>query len=91
MFTQRVLKMVAQIPCGRVITYKDLAEAAGSPKAVRAVGNILHNNPHLIEIPCHRVVKSNGEVGGYVGGVKKKIQLLKKEGIKIKNGYVRIS
>ncbi len=59
-----------------------------NPKAARAVGRILNSNKNLITIPCHRVVKSNGEVGGYALGTEKKIELLKKEGVEIKNGKV---
>lgn len=80
-FTDRVLNIVSYIPRGQVMTYKQVAKAAGKPRAYRAVGNILNRNPHPVEVPCHRVVKSNGEVGGYVGGVRKKVVLLKKEGV----------
>lgn len=83
-FAERVFKVVAKIPRGSVMTYSQVAKAAGSLRAYRAVGNILNKNPHPIEIPCHRVVKCNGEVGGYVGGVKKKAELLRMEGVDVK-------
>lgn len=65
---------------GKVLSYKKVAELAGRPRAFRAVGNILNKNPDLRNIPCHRVIKSNGRVGGYKFGAKKKIALLKREG-----------
>lgn len=77
-FKERVLEVVKKIPRGKVLTYKEVAKKAGSPKASRAVGNILHNN-HDPQIPCHRVIRSDGKVGGYNRGVKNKIKLLKKE------------
>lgn len=88
MFAERIFKLLKKIPAGKVATYKALATAIGNPKAARAVGNILNKNKNLISIPCHRVVKSNGDVGGYVLGIKKKIKLLKKEGVEIRKGKV---
>ncbi len=61
------------------MSYKSVAEMAGSPKAYRAVGNILHSN-HNPKIPCHRVICSNGDIGGYNRGTKRKAIMLKKEG-----------
>jgi O-6-methylguanine DNA methyltransferase len=61
-----------------------VAELTGRPRAWRAVGNILNKNRDL-KIPCHRVIRSDGKIGGYNRGIKKKIALLKKEGVKIKN------
>src|SRR3989338_7525928 len=87
-FSESVLRLAAKIPKGKVATYKRIAVALGKPKAARAVGNALHKNPHLIKIPCHRVVKSNGRIGGYALSAKRKIILLKKEGIEIKNGKI---
>ncbi len=77
-----------QIPLGRVTTYKQIAIASGNPNASKAVGNALNKNPTPIKIPCHRVVKSTGNIGGYVFGEKQKEILLKKEGIDIKNGKI---
>jgi len=83
-FQRKVHEVVRKIPKGEVSTYKDVAKLAGSPLAWRAVGNILNKNKDP-KIPCHRVIKSNRKVGGYNQGMKKKIYLLKKEGIIIKN------
>lgn len=82
-FAEKVLKVVSKIPCEKVMTYAQVAKAAGRPKAYRAVGNILNKNPRPIVVPCHRVVKSSGEVGGYVGGARKKRKLLREEGVKV--------
>ena len=79
---KKVLAVVKKIPQGKITTYKFLARAVGRPKAVRVVANALRKNPNLIKVPCHRVVRSNGEVGGYRLGLTKKLLLLKKEGIK---------
>jgi len=81
-FSQRVYRVVRKIPKGKVIGYKEVAKRAGNPKAFRAVGNILHKH-NLKNLPCHRVVGSNYDIGGYRYGIKKKIALLKSEGIKI--------
>lgn len=77
-FKKRIYEIVKIIPKGRVMTYKGLAEKAGKPRAWRAVGNILAENKNP-KIPCHRVIRSDGKIGGYNRGVKKKIKLLKKE------------
>ena len=82
-FRNRVYEVVRRIPTGKVMTYKEVSLKAGFPRAWRAVGNILNKNKNP-KIPCHRVIKSNGEIGGYNLGKKKKLILLKKEGIKIK-------
>ncbi len=86
-FQDRVLGAVKRIPKGRVASYKGVAEAVGS-RAYRAVGNALHNNKNPVVVPCHRVVNSDGSLGGYAHGIKKKIELLEKEGVKIKKGKV---
>ena len=78
-FRARVLAAVAGIPHGKTITYKEVARLAGNPNAYRAVGNILNKN-YDPAIPCHRVVRSDGTVGGYNRGRAKKKLLLKKEG-----------
>ncbi|MCX6764569.1 MAG: MGMT family protein [Candidatus Nealsonbacteria bacterium] len=83
-FQKRVYDIVRKIPKGKVLNYKKVAELAGFPRAWRAVGNILNKNREL-DIPCHRVVKSDGKIGGYNKGTNKKILLLKKEGFIIKN------
>jgi methylated-DNA-[protein]-cysteine S-methyltransferase len=72
-FTKKVYKAVLSIPLGQVRSYKWVAEKAGSPKAYRAVGQVLKRNPYPLIIPCHRVVKSDKDLGGYAfGGVKNK-------------------
>lgn len=92
-FQNAVWHACKKIPRGRVSTYAELAKAVGKPKAARAVGNALNANPHAPCVPCHRVVRSNGAVGGFAHGAKKKINMLEKEGIRIKNrkiaGFVR--
>ena len=77
-FRERVLAVVAQIPEGKTMTYKEVAGAAGSPRAYRAVGNILAGNYDLA-IPCHRVVRSDGTFGKYNRGAEKKKHLLEAE------------
>ncbi len=79
-FTQSVYDVVAKIPRGKTMTYKEVAMQAGRPGAYRAVGNIMHRNPDTKRVPCHRVVRSDGTPGGYASGTKKKIAILKKEG-----------
>ena len=81
-FAEKVRKIVAEIPCGEVRTYSEIAKSAGSPRAARAVGNILHEN-HDPAIPCHRVVRADGKIGGFNRGSSAKIRKLKKEGVKI--------
>ena len=78
-FQEKVYNAVKKIPKGRVLTYKEVARLIGSSKAYRAVGNALNKNP-FASVPCHRVVRSDGEVGGYARGTKVKIKLLKREG-----------
>jgi O-6-methylguanine DNA methyltransferase len=71
-----------KIPVGKTLTYKQVAQQAGSPRAWRAVGNILAEN-YDPKIPCHRVVRSDGKLGGYNRGQQKKRQLLDEEGIRL--------
>lgn len=77
-FKNKVLKIVAKIPKGKTMSYKEVARKAGAPRAYRAVGNILNKN-HNPKIPCHRVICSDGRIGGYRLGEKKKKLLLEKE------------
>ncbi|MGH8886480.1 MAG: methylated-DNA--[protein]-cysteine S-methyltransferase [Egibacteraceae bacterium] len=79
-FTQRVLQVAARIPYGAVRTYREVAAQAGNPKASRAAGNALGANPLPIVVPCHRVVRTSGGLGGYTTGVGKKAFLLALEG-----------
>ncbi len=78
-FKEKVLEVVGKIKRGKVLTYKQVAELAGRPRAYRAVGNILKGN-HSTKIPCQRVIRSSGEPGGYNRGAAKKLAILKKEG-----------
>ena len=78
-FKQKVWKACLQIPVGKTQTYAQLASKVGKPKASRAVGSALSSNPIPVLIPCHRVVKSDGSVGGYAFGVELKKMLLKNE------------
>ncbi len=81
-FQERVLDVVRAIPRGKTMSYREVAEAAGSPGAARAVGSLMKGN-HDPNVPCHRVIKSDGTPGEYNGGAEKKIALLRKEGAKI--------
>jgi methylated-DNA-[protein]-cysteine S-methyltransferase len=86
-FAQRCYALLRRVPEGRVTTYKAIAEALGS-KAYRAVGNAMRANPHPVDVPCHRVVKSDGTLGGYVSGADEKAALLESEGVAVKEGKV---
>jgi methylated-DNA-[protein]-cysteine S-methyltransferase len=88
-FNQKCYQILKQVPKGKVTTYKAIAEKLNT-KAYRAVGNAMNKNPSK-DVPCHRVIKSNGEVGGFAHGTKKKISMLKKEGIKITNKKIDLS
>lgn len=79
-FAQGVLRATARVPFGSVTTYRQMAEAAGSPRASRAAGNALGSNPIPIVVPCHRVLHSGGGLGGYAGGLDRKRYLLSLEG-----------
>ena len=78
-FSDKVREVVGKIPKGKVLTYKEVAEAVGRPRAYRVVGNILSRN-YDPKIPCHRVLRSNGGLGGYNRGEKKKKEMLISEG-----------
>lgn len=80
-FKEKVYAVVTKIPKGNVLTYKEVARRAGNSKAYRAVGNILNKNMSS-KVPCHRVIRSDGEIGGYRGGHAAKSQILRKEGYK---------
>lgn len=86
-FNDKVYSLAKQIPKGRVSTYGYIARALNT-KAFRAVGNAMHTNPYAPIVPCHRVVKSDGDLGGFASGVANKIKMLEKEGIKVKNGKI---
>ncbi|MFH0891117.1 MAG: MGMT family protein [Candidatus Liptonbacteria bacterium] len=84
-FCLRVYRATRKIPRGKVATYAQIARAIGHPRACRAVGNILNKNKNTKNIPCHRVVRSDGTPGGYAFGFRRKIEILKREGVKIRN------
>ncbi len=86
-FSEKCYKILRKVPRGKVTTYKNIAHALNS-KAYRAVGNAMNRNPYAPQVPCHRVVKTNGMVGGFASGTKNKIKLLKQEGIEIKKGKI---
>lgn len=86
-FSEQVWELTKKIPKGKVSTYRIIANKLNT-KAYRAVGNALNKNPYAPKVPCHRIVCSNGNIGGFAKGVKRKIQLLKKEGIEVKNNKI---
>ena len=88
-FTGRVLSLTSRVPRGRITTYGEIARSLGNIGLSRAVGNALNKNPDPVRIPCHRVIRSNGDVGGFNRGVVEKIRLLRGEGIVIEQGRVR--
>ncbi|MBI5124491.1 MAG: MGMT family protein [Candidatus Omnitrophica bacterium] len=78
-FEKKVYDAVSKIPKGEVRSYRWVAERIGRPKAYRAVGNALNKNPYIGIVPCHRVIRSDGSIGGFAKGVKQKRMLLKSE------------
>ena len=84
-FEEKVYQAVRKIPRGKVKTYKEIARIIGYPRAYRAVGNTLNKSPYK-DVPCHRVVRTDGLIGGYAHGTKKKTALLRREGVEIKKG-----
>lgn len=87
-FNEECYDKLRKVPTGKITTYKDLAHALGT-RAYRAVGNAMNKNPYAPEVPCHRVVNSDGRVGGYLRGEKAKIEMLKSEGIEIADGKIK--
>ncbi len=83
---RRVYGTLAQVPSGRVTTYMELARAIGLKNGQRAIGGIMNRNPYPVIIPCHRVVMSTGEIGGYAYGRTVKEKMLSNEGIEITGG-----
>jgi methylated-DNA-[protein]-cysteine S-methyltransferase len=86
-FNQKVWAMCARVPMGQVTTYADIARALGT-RAYRAVGNALNRNPYAPDVPCHRVVGSDGSLTGFAGGLKLKRQMLAREGVECADGRV---
>jgi methylated-DNA-[protein]-cysteine S-methyltransferase len=78
-FQQKVWKKMLKVPFGKTVSYKKLASMIGSPKKARAVGNACATNPVSLIVPCHRIIKSDGGLGGYGGGIELKKRLLKLE------------
>ena len=91
-FNASVYAMTSLIPMGKVTTYGAIAKAIGSPRAARAVGNALGANMNPIVVPCHRVVRRDGTLGGYSGGEgpTTKAKLLAREGVKVTAGRVNL-
>jgi methylated-DNA-[protein]-cysteine S-methyltransferase len=84
----RVYKKLLEVPKGKVTTYSELAKAVGLKNGQRAIGRIMSNNPFPVIVPCHRVILSNGSIGGYMWGEKVKKNMLSREGVKIENGKI---
>ncbi len=82
-FEKRVYNVVSKIPFGETLSYKRVAELSGNDRASRAVGNVMAKNPLPLIIPCHRVVRSDGGIGGFTGGIEVKRFLLRHEGVKV--------
>ncbi len=91
--SEAVYRLVSRIPKGKVSTYGIIAKQLKVPKASRAIGSILGANPHPVVVPCHRVVMSDGQMGGYGGraGVGRKIALLRKEGVGVSDGRIDLA
>jgi methylated-DNA-[protein]-cysteine S-methyltransferase len=86
-FADRCYEALTRVPRGRVTTYRELALFLGS-RAYRAVGNAMHINPYAPQVPCHRVVRSDGAAGGFARGTGEKMKLLRAEGIQFSNGRI---
>ena len=84
----KVYRQLLRVPEGKVTTYGDLAKVVGLENGQRVIGMIMKKNPFPVIVPCHRVVKSDGKIGGYVYGERVKSHMLLKEGIKIKDGKI---
>ena len=86
-FSHKVYKLLLTVPKGKVTTYKALANALGT-KAYRAIGQVMNKNPYAPNIPCHRVIASDGSLGGFAFGIAAKKKLLLEEGITIKDNTI---
>ena len=87
-FQSECYEALKKVPKGKVITYAGLARKIGKPKAHRAVGNAMNKNPFAPKVPCHRVVKSNGELGGFADDINVKIKRLHEEGVDVLNNKI---
>jgi methylated-DNA-[protein]-cysteine S-methyltransferase len=85
---QKIYKKLLKVPKGQITTYGELAKAVGLKNGQRVVGKTMNKNPYPVIIPCHRVIKSDGKIGGYAYGDVIKSNMLTKEGIEIKNGKI---
>ncbi|MBS3926134.1 MAG: MGMT family protein [Nitrosarchaeum sp.] len=85
---KKIYKKLLEVPKGKITTYGELAKAVGLKNGQRVVGKIMNKNPYPVIIPCHRVIKSDGKIGGYAYGEEIKSNMLSKEGIKIQNGKI---
>jgi O-6-methylguanine DNA methyltransferase len=92
-FKNKVYKICSSIPEGKVATYGQIARLSGRPKAARAVGLFMKNNPNVPTVPCHRVVAHDGKLTGYsgTGGITQKKKMLIKEGVSFKNNKIDLS
>lgn len=86
-FNERCYAFLSKVPKGKVTTYGEIARALNS-KAYRAVGNAMNKNPYAPEVPCHRVISSDGSLGGFASGPKKKTLMLKAEGVEVIKGKI---
>lgn len=86
-FQEECYRLLRQVPKGRVTTYQAIAKALNS-KAYRAVGSAMNKNPYAPKVPCHRVVNSDGRLGGFAHGSNAKIKILKKEGVQVEKGRI---
>lgn len=89
-FQKQLYAKLRQVPRGKVTTYRDLAHAIDST-AYRAVGTAMNKNPFAPDVPCHRVIKTNGEVGDYAHGSAAKVTLLLAEGVEIENNRINLA
>ncbi len=85
---EKIYKKLLEVPFGYVTTYGELAKAINLKNGQRVVGRIMKNNPFPVIVPCHRVIKSDGNIGGYAYGPERKQYMLSKEGLKIKNNKI---
>ena len=85
---EKVYKKLLQVPSGKITTYGELSRLVGLKNGQRIIGHIMKKNPFPVIVPCHRVIKSNGSIGGYTFGIERKKNMLKKEGIHIKKNKI---
>ena len=87
-FQSDCYEALKKVPQGKVITYAGLARMIGRPKAHRAVGSAMNKNPYAPQVPCHRVVKSNGDLGGFATNIEVKIKRLQEEGVMVSDNKI---